>query len=53
MDDAELKKATNLSSSINKKMALDENFGIGAKVSGLTVSPEGHTLSLLQGRSRQ
>ena len=41
MDDAELKKVTNLSSSINKKMALDENFGIGAKVSGLTVSPEG------------
>lgn len=41
MDDAELKKATNLSSSINKTMALDENFGIGAKVSGLTVSPEG------------
>lgn len=41
MDDAELRKATNLSSSINKKMALDENFGIGAKVSGLTVSPEG------------
>ena len=41
MDDTELKKATNLSSSINKKMALDENFGIGAKVSGLTVSPEG------------
>lgn len=41
MDDTELVKATNLSSSINKKMALDENFGIGAKVSGLTVSPEG------------
>ena len=41
MDDTDLKKATNLSSSINKKMALDENFGIGAKVSGLTVSPEG------------
>lgn len=41
MDDLELKKATNLSSSINKTMALDQNFGIGAKVSGLTVSPEG------------
>ncbi len=41
MDDTELKKATNLSSSINKRLALDENFGIGAKVSGLTVSPEG------------
>lgn len=41
MDDTELKKATNLSSSINKTMALDGNFGIGAKVSGLTVSPEG------------
>ena len=41
MDETELKKATNLSSSINKTMALDGNFGIGAKVSGLTVSPEG------------
>ncbi len=41
MSDEELKKATDLSSSINKTMALDENFGIGAKVSGLTVSPEG------------
>ena len=41
MDDSELKKATNLSSSINKTMALDANFGIGAKVSGLTASPEG------------
>lgn len=41
MDDAELKKATDLSSSINKNMALDENFGIGAKVSGLTMSRNG------------
>lgn len=41
MSDEELKKATDLSSSINKPMALDENFGIGAKVSGLTVSPNG------------
>jgi len=30
-----------LSSSINKEMALDGNFGIGAKVSGLTMSKEG------------
>ncbi len=41
MNDEELKQATDLSSSINKTLALDENFGIGAKVSGLTVSPEG------------
>ena len=41
MNDEELKRATDISSSINKTMALDENFGIGAKVSGLTVSPEG------------
>lgn len=41
MDERELKKATDLSSSINKKMALNENFGIGAKVSGLTMSRNG------------
>ena len=41
MDDRELRHATDLSASINKEMALDGNFGIGAKVSGLTVSPEG------------
>ena len=41
MDDNELKLATDLSSSINKEMALDGNFGIGAKVSGLTMSSEG------------
>jgi hypothetical protein len=41
MDDRELKQATELSSSINKEMALDGNFGIGAKVSGLTMSREG------------
>lgn len=41
MDDKELRLATNLSSSINKPMALDGNFGIGAKVSGLTVNPAG------------
>jgi hypothetical protein len=41
MDDAELKKATDLSSSVNKEMALDGNFGIGAKVSGLTMSRAG------------
>jgi len=41
MDDKELKQATDLSSSINKEMALDGNFGIGAKVSGLTMSREG------------
>lgn len=41
MDDKELKQATDLSSSINKEMSLDGNFGIGAKVSGLTMSREG------------
>ncbi|GAA6207872.1 hypothetical protein NBRC116601_11650 [Cognatishimia sp. WU-CL00825] len=41
MDERELKQATDLSSSINKEMALDANFGIGAKVSGLTMSREG------------
>lgn len=41
MDAIELKKATDLSSSIGKDMALDGNFGIGAKVSGLTMSRAG------------
>lgn len=41
MDAKELKQATELSSSINKKMSLDGNFGIGAKVSGLTISQAG------------
>jgi hypothetical protein len=41
MDALELKKATDLSSSIGKDMALDANFGIGAKVSGLTMSKAG------------
>lgn len=37
----ELRRATDLSSSINKTLALDQNFGIGAKVSGLAVSKSG------------
>ncbi|WP_425080064.1 hypothetical protein [Ruegeria denitrificans] len=41
MSESDLRVATNLSSSINKQLALDENFGIGAKVSGLTINPEG------------
>ena len=41
MDDRELKQATDLSSSINRHMALDGNYGIGAKVSGLAVSRDG------------
>ena len=41
MDETELRTATEISSSINKKMGLDGNFGIGAKVSGLAVSPFG------------
>jgi hypothetical protein len=36
-----LRTATDLSSSVNKSMSLDGNFGIGAKVSGLAASPEG------------
>lgn len=41
MDAAQLRAATDLSSSINKEMSLDGNFGIGAKVSGLAASPAG------------
>jgi hypothetical protein len=41
MDELELRTATNLSSSVNKSMSLNGNFGIGAKVSGLAASPEG------------
>lgn len=41
MDAGELRTATNISSSINKEMSISGNFGIGAKVSGLTVSPAG------------
>ncbi|MFN3817875.1 hypothetical protein [Blastomonas sp.] len=41
MSAAELRDATNLSSSIGKEMSLDGNFGIGAKVSGLAASPDG------------
>jgi len=41
MDELELRTATDLSSSVNKSMSLDGNFGIGAKVSGLAASPEG------------
>lgn len=41
MDAVELRRATDLSSSINKPMALDANYGIGAKVSGLTISRAG------------
>jgi hypothetical protein len=41
MDDDELRTATDLSSSLNKEMSLDANFGIGAKVSGLAASPHG------------
>jgi hypothetical protein len=35
MDPAELKAATNLACVINKSLGLDENFGVGAKVSAL------------------
>ena len=41
MSAEELRLATDLSASINKELALDQNFGIGAKVSGLAVSKEG------------
>jgi hypothetical protein len=35
MDAAELKAATNLACEVNKNLGLDENFGVGAKVSSL------------------
>jgi len=35
MDPSELKKVTDLSCEIGKKLGLDENFGVGAKVSSL------------------
>lgn len=41
MSTGELRTATDLSSSVNKLMSLDGNFGIGAKVSGLAASPDG------------
>lgn len=41
MSAADLRTATDLSSSVNKMMSLDGNFGIGAKVSGLAASPDG------------
>ncbi|GLQ54038.1 hypothetical protein [Devosia nitrariae] len=41
MNSIDLRTATNISASINKQLSLDGNFGIGAKVSGLTVSPAG------------
>ena len=41
MSDTELRLATEISSSINKELDIDQNFGIGAKVSGLAVSPFG------------
>src|SRR5262249_42488472 len=36
MDPAELKAATKLACEINKSLGLDENFGVGAKVSSLS-----------------
>jgi len=41
MSSSDLRQATDLSSSINKELALDGNFGIGAKVSGLAASKSG------------
>jgi hypothetical protein len=35
MDAVELKKATNLACEVGKKLGLDDNFGVGAKVSSL------------------
>lgn len=35
MDAGELKKATDLACEVGKKLGLDENFGVGAKVSSL------------------
>ena len=47
MSSAELRTATDLSSSVNKMMSLDGNFGIGAKVSGLSASRD--PIPFLQG----
>src|ERR1700739_2490134 len=41
MSAVELKTATDLSSSVNKMMSIDGNFGIGAKGSGPAGSPAG------------
>ena len=41
MDEHELRKACDLSSSIRKTNAMDENFGIGAKVASLAVNKLG------------
>jgi hypothetical protein len=41
MDAAELKAATNLSCEIDKNLDLDENFGVGAKVSSLGSNKHG------------
>jgi hypothetical protein len=41
MDAAELKAATDLACEINKSLGLDENFGVGAKVSSLSSNKQG------------
>ncbi len=41
MDAAELKAATDLACAINKSLGLDENFGVGAKVSSLSSNKQG------------
>ena len=41
MDAAELKAATDLACEINKSLGLDENFGVGAKVSSLSNNKHG------------
>jgi hypothetical protein len=41
MSAAELKKATNLACRIDKKLGIDENFGVGAKVSSLANNKHG------------
>jgi len=41
MDAAELKAATDLACEINKSLGLDENFGVGAKVSSLSSNKHG------------
>jgi hypothetical protein len=41
MDAAELKAATDLACEINKSLGLDENFGVGAKVSSLANNKHG------------
>jgi hypothetical protein len=51
MNAVELKAATNLACELNKALGLDENFGVGAKVSSLPNT--WNAISIVQKRSGQ